>query len=401
MHRYYQVWSTTGVRGLLLANLLSAAGIGAMPVAILLGLQARFGSLSSAGSAAGLFGVGNALGLIIQGRLLDRIGQRRVLAVAGAACVGILLAILIMINTSDSRPAVVGVGSGFFCAGALLPAVTAAVRSSLARHPRLAESRLAAYAMLSVTFQAGLAVGPLVVSAALLTLRPTLGLLVPIVELAAALVFFLAVAGSASQRTVTRPKPAVPHQERSGSAAGLAILVAAALATGAAGGMTSVGIPAVTAAAGVAGLSGIAFSVIAIGDLIGGLLFGSRNSGRSLGRQLLVAQAAGIACALGVIAASGRPVILPIVLFAGALSASPAGIVISALLDRVSRPDRIAAGYTMIVSSGLIGSAMAFSVAGHLADQLGPRVPFIVAPCCLLVAMIIVGGWLLRLRVTR
>lgn len=397
MRRYYQVWSTDGVRGLLLANLLSAAGIGAMPVAVLLGLQARFGGLGAAGSAVGLFGVGNALGLIIQGRLLDRVGQRRVLVVAAVGCVGTLLAVLIMINDRASRPSAIAVAAGFLCAGILLPGLTAAVRSRLAGHPGLVEARLAAYSMLSVTFQAGMAVGPLVVSAVLLVLGPTMVLVVPIVELATAMVCFL-IAGGASEPGRPRPRELPVHTGPGGSATGLAVLAGAALATGAASGMTAVGIPAVALAVGRAGLSGIAFAMIAVGDLVGGVLYGSRGTNRALGRQLVAAQLAAITCAVAVVAVGAWPVILVVVLFAGALVAAPAGIVTSALLDQVSRPDRIAAGYTMIVSSGLIGSAIASSVAGRLADQFGPRVPFMVAPPCLAAALIMVGGWLLARR---
>lgn len=123
MRPYGRVLLAVGVPRLLLANLLSAAGIGAMPVSILLGLQARYGMLGPAGSSAGLFGLGNAVGLLVQGRLLDRFDQRRIVTVAAVACTSMLLLILVSVNTnrvSLSWPTIAG---GFFLAGLLLPGV--------------------------------------------------------------------------------------------------------------------------------------------------------------------------------------------------------------------------------------------------------------------------------------
>lgn len=397
MHLYHRVWSAVGVRRLLVANFLSAAAIGAMPVSIILGLQARYGGLATAGSSAGLFGLGNALGLIIQGRLLDRGGQRRIVAAAAAACIGTLLALLAMINNNATQPPRLVIAAGFLLAGVSLPGLTAAVRSRLGRHAGLAEVRLPAYAMLSVTFQAGMAVGPLLVSAALILLPTTTGLLVPIVELVAAAGCFISVGGIDNDQPATVQVPA-PEAERRRSVGGLLILACIALVTGAASGMTSVGIPAVAIATGHPGLSGVQFAALAIGDLAGGLIYGGRRVGAPLGRQLLLSQGAAVVCALGVVGVSHRPISLTVVLIAGALCGSPAGILFSALLDRVSSPARIAAGYTVIVASGLIGSALASSAAGQLADRIGPSAPFVMAPVALLAALIISAVWLARHR---
>lgn len=385
MQLYSRVWSATGVRRLLLANLLSAVGIGSMSVAVLLALQARYGNLGTAGVSAGLFGVGNAIGLITQGRVLDRKRQRSTVVVAGVACVGILVAVLFMIN-SALRPSPPAVSIGFLCAGIFLPGITAAVRSRLAVHPELAECRLAAYSVLSVTFQAGIAIGPLLVAAVVFPAGSQVGLLVPIVAFAAAVGCFCSVRPGATVRLTAVVEPA----HRTGTIrSGVTVLTAAGFATGAAGGMTAVGIPSVAAGAGHAGVSGLQFAAIAIGDLVGGLIYGARTAKPRIARQLLIGQSAALICSMIVVVVSGSPALLTTALFLGAACASPAGIAASALLDRVARPDRIAASYTVIVSSGLIGSAIGSSLAGQLADQAGPRVPFYLAPVCLAAALLI------------
>lgn len=391
MHVYRQVWSAAGVRRLLLANLLSAIAIGAMAVAVLLALQARYGGLAAAGVSAGLFGVGNAIGLLIQGPMLDRKRQRATVVVAGSACVCVMVAVLIMINSAGA-PAPVAVSVGFLCAGTFLPGITAAVRSRMAAHPQLVESRLAAYSALSVTFQTGVAIGPLLVSAVILMTGPQIGLVVPIIACAAAVGCFCSVRPGVVART-TMPVPQVINRRTHPIRSGVAVLAAAGFATGAASGMTAVGIPGVAASAGNADVSGLQFAAIAVGDLLGGLIYGARKASSRIVRPLLIGQTAALTCAVIAVVVSGSTALLTIVLLLGAASASPAGIAVSALLDRVARTDRIAASYTLVVSSGLIGSATASAAAGRLADGLGPRIPFYLAPACLAVALVIYLSW--------
>lgn len=119
-----------------------------------------------------------------------------------------------------------------------------------------------------------------------------------------------------------------------------------------------------------------------------------------LGRHLLTAQAAALIIAIGVIGAAQSPIALTLTLLAGAIVGAPAGIATSALLDSVSARNRIAAAYTLIVSVGLIGSAIASAVAGNLADQVGSRAPFIAAPACLLIGLTTCAVWLINRRQT-
>src|SRR5690349_16246571 len=93
-------------------------------LAILLLGREQTGSFASAGRIAGAFGLANAIGAVVQGRLMDRLGQTRVLrpaAILHLAAVGALVA-------------VAGAGAGFMAVAAAaggftLPQVPAAMRS--------------------------------------------------------------------------------------------------------------------------------------------------------------------------------------------------------------------------------------------------------------------------------
>ena len=108
-----------------------ASAVGSMPIgmfglAILLLAQDATGSFAVAGRVVGAFGIGNALGAVAQGRLMDRLGQTRVLrpaAVVHALACGALVA-----------AALEGAGTGvlYACAaagGLALPQLPAAMRS--------------------------------------------------------------------------------------------------------------------------------------------------------------------------------------------------------------------------------------------------------------------------------
>jgi MFS family permease len=69
--------------------------LGSVGLGLLLAVKDRTGSLAQAGVVAGAFGFGNALGIFVQGRLIDRFGQSRVLVPAAAVC-GMCLAVTVL-----------------------------------------------------------------------------------------------------------------------------------------------------------------------------------------------------------------------------------------------------------------------------------------------------------------
>src|ERR671938_117672 len=68
--------------------------IGMYGLAILLLVRDANGSFAVAGRVVGAFGLANALGAVVQGRLMDRVGQSRVLRRAAAGHVAMLVALL-------------------------------------------------------------------------------------------------------------------------------------------------------------------------------------------------------------------------------------------------------------------------------------------------------------------
>lgn len=68
----------------------------------------------------------------------------------------------------------------------------------------------------------------------------------------------------------------------------------------------------------------------------------------------------------------------------GGMLAAPAGIVSSALLDRVLPAASLGRGYGLLVSVGLVAAATGNTAAGSLAAALPPRDLLLVAPVLLI-----------------
>src|ERR671922_1502670 len=79
VRRYRAVLALEDARVPLLGSALGSLAIGMFILAILLLTREATGSFADAGWVAGAFGLANALGAVAQGRLMDRLGQPRVL----------------------------------------------------------------------------------------------------------------------------------------------------------------------------------------------------------------------------------------------------------------------------------------------------------------------------------
>src|SRR5829696_2348997 len=82
---YGALLALPGARGPVLASVAGSMPIGMYTFGIVLLVRDATGSFATAGRIAGAFGLANALGAVLQGRLMDRLGQRRVLRTAAAA----------------------------------------------------------------------------------------------------------------------------------------------------------------------------------------------------------------------------------------------------------------------------------------------------------------------------
>jgi MFS family permease len=329
---------------------LSAVALGMIPLSLILSSGE---SLAAGAFAAGVFGLANAVGVPIQGALMARIAARWVVGTsAGVSCVFML--VVAAAPGSAAQPVLLA------GAGVSFPALAAALRASIPRSFSGPEERSGAYALLSVAFQAGLAVGP--VAAGLLATSATRRLSFVIVAAV------IAAAGFLLAFSTDRSRPLPRSRSRSSlPLAGVAtfgrILAIGGLVSMATGSLTVI-VPAVADAVGKQGLSGLALAALALGEAVGALVFGARPVLGSRRAQLIAALAlTGIGYAALALVTDQLALVAVLVFVAGALS-SPVTILLSAALDDVIPQRMIASAYGLIVVAAVGGAALGTSWAG-------------------------------------
>lgn len=364
MHAYVLLLRRPSISVRLVVVLLSAVPIGMLPLAVVLDCLARGGSPAAAGTLSGALALGNAAGILAQGALLGRIRPSVLLPASAIVCVLATLAVAL----TPSGSGVTGVAvAGAALAGAAIPAVSPAVRGWMVIALPDGGQRVSGYALLNVLFQTGVAIGPLAVSALAL-----LGL-TRIAAPAAAAVALVAAVGLA---VADRGAPVVARavraaRPRSRAAFGLVLLVAGAGGFGV--GVLQVALPA--ASVGLPLVSGLAFTALAVGEVLGALVVGSRARHGRPERSLLVSLL-GMAALYAVASLAGAPsAAIAVVIGLLGIATAAQTLANARLLDRAVRPAAVTAAFAAQIATLLVGMSLGAVVAGAVGSMSALLVP--------------------------
>src|SRR4051794_20501221 len=172
--RYGALLSIAGARRPVIASAVGSMPIGMFGLGILLLAHESSGSFAEAGRVVGAFTLANALGAVVQGRLMDRLGQPPVLRVAAvghaAAVAGLVLA------AQRDAPAW-ALGLAAVGGGLCLPQLPAAMRSLWGTLVASPEQRETAYAMVTIVFEVGVVTAPVVTAAIAAAVSPAAAVL--------------------------------------------------------------------------------------------------------------------------------------------------------------------------------------------------------------------------------
>ncbi len=174
--RYGALLTLPGARAPVIASAVGCMPIGMYGLAILLLARDTTGSFAQAGRVVGAFGLANAVGAVAQGRLMDRLGQPRVLRTAARrAPARPRRARSWRPRTSAPVWALAACAAG---GGATLPQAPAAMRSVWGSLVEDGERRQTAYALVSIMFEVSVVTAPVLVAVIVAVASPSVAVLV-------------------------------------------------------------------------------------------------------------------------------------------------------------------------------------------------------------------------------
>jgi MFS family permease len=372
--RYAAVLRVPHVAALIVATLLARFPIGINALAIILYLRAERGSFAVAGAVAGSLAAGAGIGAPVQGRLVDRFGQRRVLVPLGLLHGAALGAIVLTAEVGAPTGALVACG---FLAGFAIPPTSSVLRSMwptlLRDQPELIPS---AYALDSVLIELIFVLGPLLTALVATVLSPPAALIVSAASVIAGTVMFTALPPSRAMQ----PEPGRTQAGVWGALAspGVRTLVLTSLPAGVGIGICEVTIPAFSHELGAPAAAGVLLALWSLGSAAGGLVYGALRNRPPLNRVHLAVTAGLPVSLLPMAAAPSVPAMALIVI--------PAGIFIAPLLATrneligwVALEGSRTEAYTWPVTAFVGGIAIGSALAGTLVEQSSWRTAFLVA----------------------
>lgn len=353
----------------------AAAFVARMPVSmVMLGIVTMLSQMRGeywlAGAVAATYALANALIAPQVSRVVDRVGQRRVLIPAASATAAALIGL--MLAARCEAPAWVL----FLFAGliGLMPSMSALVRARWTEIYRGTPHLRTAFAFESLVDEVIFILGPIIAIGLSVSLFPEAGLLAALLLLAAGASLF------AAQRA-TEPRVHAREDGDGGSVIRLSqvrIIAFVMIAIGAIFGTAEVTAVAFAEAQGQKAAASLVLASYAAGSLVVGIVFGALRLRLSLAAQFLIAVALAAITTLPLLMVTGL-VSLGVVLFLAGAAVSPTIIVAMGLVERFVPPAKLTEGITWAITGIGIGMAFGASASGWVIDAHGARSGFLIS----------------------
>jgi Major Facilitator Superfamily len=317
------------------------------------------------------YSIAAAISLPIQGRLIDRIGQPRVIVPATAVNIAGFGGLIALAHSGGSAGAMAVVAT---IAGLGTLATGSAMRtlwSELVPDPGL---RQAAFALDAVGIDVAFIVGPLIAAAVIAIASPTVSLSTCMLLTAIGSGVF--VSSVASRRW--RGAPA--HERRTGPlrSASVLVLMGAAFGVGVAVGAAELAITAFASHHGAPELGGALIAVQALASMVGGLWFGARAWRSAAGQRLWSVSLAFAITMLPLIAIPSFAAAFPLMALSG-VALAPTISVIYLLLDSLAPTGTAAEATGWILTAIVGGAALGNAAAGIAVTEASPHAGLAVA----------------------
>ncbi|MBT2324368.1 MFS transporter [Variovorax paradoxus] len=360
---YSEIFKPPGAKGFAAAGFIARLPIAMATIGIVAMLSQAHGAYGLAGAVAAAFALTNALLAPQISRLVDRLGQSRILAPATALSVAGFIGL--MVATRFGAP--VWTLFAFALLAAAMPSMPAMVRARWTELYRGTPKLGTAFAFESVADELVYISGSALAVGLSVSLFPEAGPL--------ASTLFLAV-GSAAFILQKGTEPKVQPTARRGGAATIKlrpvqILTFALVAIGAIFGTAEVTVIALTAEFGNAAAASLVLAGYALGSMFVGLVYGALKPRMPLSRQFAIAIAIAAATTVPLLFVGNVPM-LALALFVSGAAISPTFITAFGLVERLVPAAKLTEGITWVMTGIGIGMAIGSFASGWVIDAFGP-----------------------------
>ena len=374
--RYAAILRTPHVARLMGTALLARAPLGIDGLALVLFVRGEYGSYATAGLVAAMFAIGAALVAPLMGRLVDRLGARRILvplAIAHACSLGAVVAF----GTQGASVAVLCAAA--LIAGCAIPPVGSVLR---ALWPALLDDRdellTAAYALDAVLLEIAFIVGPIFVAGVAALASPQLALVASVIFVTAGTLLFTA---TPMARAFS---PAEDHAHDTGGrlgalrSPGVRTLVMSTIPIGFCIGAAEVSFPAFGEYVGSRALAGPLLALWSLGSALGGLIYGANWHRIPISSAYLRTAALLPIVTLPLALPSTFAAMVPLAVLAG-LAIAPLLSAGNQLIGDVAPRGAVTEAFTWPLTALVAGVAGGNAVAGAIVQSHDWRVAFVAA----------------------
>jgi MFS family permease len=369
---YRRILGRPGTLRFSLAGLVARLPISMVGIGIVLLVSMKTGSYGVAGAVSAAYMLANAGFAILQGRLLDRFGQGRVLVTASA---GFAVALaLLMTSVQAGWP----IGASYALAalgGSLLPQVGSSVRARWSHVLDEAAEVQTAYALEAVLDEAVFILGPILVTLLATSWHPLAGLVVAVTACLFGTLAFGAQRATAppthhrSAGTVLRPP--MPW-------ATVLPLAAVSAALGVLFGAAEVTTVAFAQEHGHRAASGGLLALWALGSLASGVISGAVQWRRGPALRVRVGSLA-MAVAMAPLTLVGSVPMMGLALFVAGFAIAPTLIATMSLTEESVPRGRLTEGMAIMQTGLVAGVAPGATLSGLVVDHRGASAAYLVS----------------------
>ncbi len=369
---YRRVLAVPGSRRFSAAAFVARLPISMVGLGIVLLVQDATGSYAVAGAVSAVYVAAGAVAAVVQGQLLDRLGQSRVLLPLVAVFTVGLGLLVVSVRADWPAPATYALAA---LGGASLPAAGSCVRArwSHALRGRPADVQTA-FALEAVVDEAVFMLGPILVTLLATTISPSVGVVTAVV---AGLLGTLVLAAQRSTEPPAHPRrrsdTRVPLPWRT-----LLPLAVVMFSLGSLFGGAEVVTVAFAEEQGSQAYAGPLLALWALGSLLAGLITGALHWSRPPGNRVRIG-ALGMAVAMAPLSFIDSVALMGVALVLGGFAIAPTLIAATSLVEQTVPSARLTEGMSVLHSGVVAGVGPGAALAGLVVDASGASSAYLVS----------------------